>query len=168
MDARENTLTRAPSPESGGGPALRPATGLLRKFLEVSDQFERALQHDLTVNATDLEAMEHLLMSGPLGPSELARRLDISSASATIAVDRLVALGHVTREPHPADRRSILVVPTESSRTKAMSILMPMIYGIDAQLDGFTEDEQATITEFLSRVVAVCIAHAERGERAAD
>lgn len=136
------------------------ATELLREFLDVSDLFERALGGELDVNATDLDAMEHLLMSGPLGPTELARRLGISTASMTIAVDRLVALGHVSREPNPRDRRGILIVPAEASRQRAMARLVPMIMGVDAELDNFSEHEQRAITEYLERVVSVYRQHA--------
>lgn len=141
-------------------PRIHEATRLLREFLEVSEMFERALGAELEVNATDLEAMEHLLMSGPLGPSELARRLGISTASTTTAIDRLVALGHVTREPNPHDRRGVLVVPQQASRERAMGRLMPMILGLDAELNDFTEDEQAAITLYLRKVVDLYRQHA--------
>lgn len=161
MDAQRATSVPGPAAADSQrtGPPVRRATELLREILEVSDDFERHLGRELTVNPTDLQAMEHLLMSGPLGPSELSRRLGISTASTTKVVDRLVDLGHVTREAHPTDRRGILVVPTESSRRRALSTLMPMIMGIDAELDGFSADEQATITEYLERVVAVYRSH---------
>lgn len=142
------------------GRRIHEATRLLREFLEVSEIFERALGAELRVNATDLEAMEHLLMSGPLGPSELARRLGISTASATTSIDRLVGLGHVSREPNPRDRRGVLVVPQEASRERAMARLMPMIMGLDAELDDFTADERAAITLYLRRIVEVYRRHA--------
>ncbi|MDI9891605.1 MarR family winged helix-turn-helix transcriptional regulator [Microbacterium sp. IEGM 1404] len=93
-------------------------------------------------------------MSGPLSPGELSRRLDLTTAATTAAIDRLVALGHVTRAPHPTDRRSLLVVPTEASVHRAMSHLAPMIASVDAVLDDFSEDEQAVIARYLERVVA--------------
>src|SRR5699024_6255645 len=136
------------------------ATRLLRDFLDVNESFERSLGVELQVNKTDLEAMEHLLMSGPLGPSELARRLGISTASTTIAIDRLAALGHVTREPNPRDRRGVLVVPQEASRARAMARLMPMILGVDAELDHFSAEEQDAITRYLSRIVELYRRHA--------
>ncbi len=61
-----------------------------------------------------LDAMGHLVMSGPLSPGELSRRLDLTTAASTDAIDRLVDLGHVTRTPHPTERRSVLVVPTDA------------------------------------------------------
>ncbi|TDN91636.1 MarR family transcriptional regulator [Microbacterium sp. BK668] len=156
------SLPAAAAPPDGapaGAPPVRDATQLLRQLLEVSDLFEERLRGHLTVNQTDLDAMGHLLASGPLGPSDLARRLHISTASATTLVDRLVGLGHVTREPHPTDRRGVLVVPTASSRERAMAMLAPMIADVDAVLDDFTPGEQQTITEYLSRVVGVYRSH---------
>jgi DNA-binding MarR family transcriptional regulator len=137
----------------GDAGRMHEATQLLREFLDVSAEFERALGTELTVNPTDLEAMEHLLMSGPLSPGELARRLRISTASTTTAIDRLVALGHVSREADPGDRRRLLVVPSPASRDRAMARLMPMILGVNAQLDDFDDTERDAITRYLRRVV---------------
>lgn len=161
------TAREAPAEHNarGGEPQVRDATRLLREFLEVSESFERSLGVELQVNKTDLEAMEHLLMSGPLGPSELARRLGISTASTTTAIDRLVALGHVTREPNPKDRRGVLVVPQEASRARAMARLLPMIIGVDAELDNFDSGEQEAITRYLRRVVDLYREHAGEDPR---
>lgn len=148
------------------GPPTRPATALLREFTELTDEFERTIGAELEVNPTDLHAMEHLLMSGPLGPTELARRVGISSGAATTSIDRLVALGHVRREPHPTDRRGILVVPVSASRDRAMNRLMPMIMGIDAELDSFSPAEQTVITRYLTQVVAHLRQHAAEAPRA--
>jgi DNA-binding MarR family transcriptional regulator len=141
-------------PAAVGVPPVRPATALVRALFTVGAEFEKSLQHELSVNPTGLDAMGHLVMSGPLSPGELSRRLDLTSAATTAAIDRLVALGHVTRSPHPTDRRSLLVVPTEASVQRAMSRLAPMIAGVDAVLDDFDDDEQAVITRYLERVVA--------------
>lgn len=58
----------------------------------------------------------HLLwVLGEAGPStqqSLARALDVSPRNVTGLVDGLVASGHVTREPHPGDRRATLVTLT--------------------------------------------------------
>jgi DNA-binding MarR family transcriptional regulator len=132
---------------------VHPATSLLREIIDVTLEFERHLARELTVNATDLSAMEHLIQSGPLSPTELAKRLDISTAAVTSVIDRLSALGHVSREPQPTDRRSVLVVPQPASVAQAMSTLLPMIMGINGVLDEFDDSDKATITDYLQRVV---------------
>lgn len=133
----------------------RPPTALLREIIDVTDEFEAHVGRELSVNPTDLQAMEHLIMSGPLSPTELARRLGISTAAVTAVVDRLVAVEHVSRAQHPTDRRGVLVVPAPKSIARAMGTLMPMIAGIDGVLDEFSETEQETIAAYLERVVSV-------------
>ena len=150
-----------PSPADVPRLGVRRATELIREVREVSQEFELHVGRQLTVNPTDLQAMEHLIQSGPLGPTELARRLGISTAAVTAVVDRLVALGHVTRTQHPTDRRGIVVVPAPASVTRAMEALIPMIRGIDGVLDDFEPDEQATITAYLEQVLSVYRAQME-------
>lgn len=132
-------------------PARAP-TVLLREILEVTDDFEAHLGRELAVNPTDLKAMEHLIASGPLSPTELARRLEMSTAAVTTVVDRLAAARHVTRAQHPTDRRGVIVEAAPQSIARAMGTLMPMIAGIDAVLDEFTADEQTAIVAYLERV----------------
>lgn len=140
-------------------PEVHRATFSLQEFVRVSREFENHVGQQLTVNATDLAAMEHLMSDGPLGPSELARRLGITPPAVTAVVDRLEALGHVTRESNPNDRRSVVVTPSPASVQKAMGILMPMIHDIDATLDGFDADQQEAIAQYLERVVTAYRSH---------
>jgi DNA-binding MarR family transcriptional regulator len=140
-------------------PDVREATQLLREFLTVSSQFEASLGRALTVNPTDLTAMEHLIQDGPLTPTELAARLGLTTAAMTTSIDRLTAVGHVTRVPNPADRRGVLVVPAPASIAKAMGALMPMIIGVDRALSNFSDDEQAVITRYLRDVVEIYRQH---------
>jgi len=142
-------------------PEARPATRALREILEVSEEFSARMGRHLSVNPTDLSAMEHLIMAGPLGPSELARRLGVTPPAATAVVDRLEALGHVSRTTNPADRRGVVVTPTPASVAQAIGMLMPMVTDIDAVLDSFSAAEQAVITDYLQRVVAAYREHLE-------
>lgn len=53
-------------------------------------------------------------LSGPTTQRALAEALDVTARNITGLVDGLVASGHVTREPHPRDRRATLVTPTSA------------------------------------------------------
>lgn len=132
---------------------VHPATALLREFFSVSSEFETHFASKLGVNATDLVAMSHLIATGSLGPTELARKLKLTTAAITTSIDRLTALGHVTRIPNPADKRGVLVVPTAESVAAAMNTLLPMVAGINGVLEEFTETEKDTITRYLEKVV---------------
>lgn len=153
----------APAGTPSPGPPVHRATELLRELVDATDLFRGSLREDLAVNETDLAAMQHLLTAGPIAPTGLSRLLGISTTATTTAIDRLVELGHVTREPHPSDRRSILVVPSETSRARAFALLMPMLADLERVLAEFSDEEQAAITAYLDRAVAVYRAHAQRG-----
>ncbi|MEO8095454.1 MAG: MarR family transcriptional regulator [Pseudolysinimonas sp.] len=146
----DRSVEAAP-PEPGG---VRQATYLMREVLTLSRAFQVVMRGQLGVNATDLDAMELLITNGPMGPTELAQSLAVSTAAATTVVDRLVAAGHARRTQHPTDRRSVLVVPNPDSVAIAMGSIMPMVMGIDGALDSFTDEEQAAITRYLELVVA--------------
>jgi DNA-binding MarR family transcriptional regulator len=133
----------------------RLPTALLREILEVSDEFESRLARALHVNPTDLQAMEHLIQSGPLSPTELSRRLGMSAAAVTTVIDRLEAVGHATRAPHPDDRRAVRVAANPESVRAAMAHLLPMIRDVDAVLDEFDEGERSAVQRYLERVVEV-------------
>jgi DNA-binding MarR family transcriptional regulator len=141
---------------------VHEATLLLGNIIYLSDRFEKALANELEINSTDLDAMEHLLKDGPLRPGEIANRLEISAASASIAVDRLEAMGHVSREPHPNDGRSVLIAASPESRQRVMHSVLPMVRSLEEVLSRFREDEQATITRYLAEIETEYGAHVQR------
>lgn len=134
--------------------ARRP-TQLLREILEVSEAFEAHLARQLGVNPTDRQAMEHLIQSGPLSPTELSARLGMSAAAVTTVIDRLESVGHVSRSRHPRDRRGVIVAPEPRSVQRAMGTLLPMIGAVDGVLDDLDDAERETVERYLRRVVEV-------------
>ena len=134
---------------------MHESTALLRLILRISQDFDLLMGDELTVNRTDLSAMRYLILEGPMSPTQLARKLRLSTAAATAVADRLIKLGHVTRAPHPTDRRGIVIAPVEESVAKAMQTLQPMLTGIDQVINSFTHSEQEVITRYLRRVVDV-------------
>ncbi len=96
--------------------------------------------------------MELILMNNGMGPTELARKLGLSTAAVTTVVDRLVALGHATRSKHPHDGRAIIVQPTPEATLQAMSTILPVVRAIESTLDDFDDSEQETITRYLLQV----------------
>ncbi len=136
-------------------PTSSVITSSLRQVDSISRAFERRLGRALTVNPTDLAAMEFLIQEGPLTPSELASRLGVSTAASTLVVDRLVALGHVERHPHERDRRKIVVVPVRASVNRAIDELLPVIQGIGGVAERLSPAERAVVERFLADVIEV-------------
>ncbi len=148
-DSGETGFNDIGLPRSGG------VGNQLRKIVTLSRDFERHVGAALAVNPTDLAAMEHLMVAGSLTPSELSRRLDISTAATTLVVDRLVSLGHAQRHPHASDRRKVVVVPAVASVARAVEALMPVIGGVAALTQELSPEDRAVIEAFLTQVVDI-------------
>ena len=120
----------------------------LRRLLDVSRRTTPALSRRAQLTPTELTVLEHV-MEEPVGPTELAQRLGVTSAAASGIVDRLVARGHAERQPHPTDRRRTVVVCTPSGQEELIGHLMPMfteLAELDASLD---EGEREVVLRFL-------------------
>lgn len=55
----------------------------------------------LQVDPAGLAVMDHLVHVGPTTPTDLARRLDASTAATTLVIDRLAAGGMSPGSPTP-------------------------------------------------------------------
>lgn len=71
-------------------------------------------QQSYGLSRVDAKAME-LLYNAPMGPCQLALKLEMSPAGITKLVDRLENRGLVNRRRHPADRRRSLVCITDKA-----------------------------------------------------
>ncbi|MBF5028327.1 MarR family transcriptional regulator [Micromonospora sp. WMMA1976] len=137
-------------------PPSSEASRALRDVLRLAGDTRAALARRLGLNATDAAAIDHLVSSPePLGPVELGNRLGIRSASATTLVDRLVQAGHVTRTPHPHDRRRLSLQVTESAVGEVLEALRPMLVGVDRAVARLTPEQAEATTAFLREVTEV-------------
>lgn len=79
-----------------------------RRIGEAMDLFDEAACRSLGIGRSDLRAL-NLLEDGPIGASEIARRLGLTKASVTSLIDRLQRANYVARRADDADRRAVLV-----------------------------------------------------------
>ena len=119
-----------------------------------------AMARRMELNPSDVDAMEHL-MEAPVGPVELSRQLHMTSASATVLVDRLEDAGHVVREPDPVDGRRRVVRPTPQGAAAVYAQVGPLVADLVAAESGMTTQERAAVQRYLARVNAVLCAHAD-------
>ncbi|RCK68576.1 MarR family transcriptional regulator [Desertihabitans brevis] len=147
---------------STDGPAI---AARVRRVQVISDKVQRRLARLLEVNPTDLTAMEHLLESGPMTASELASRMQMSTAATTHVIDRLSRAGHVRRAAHPSDRRKIRVETEPEAVERAMVELRPIIAGVVQVASARSAEERAVIASFLDDVSAFYASLLEEPER---
>lgn len=128
----------------------------LRDYRSAEAEMRRRTQASMGMGETDLMALRYLLEAEragrEVGPKELTVRLGITSASMTSLVDRLVRSGYVTREPHPTDRRALILRPTPGSDQEVRGTLGDMharMMEVAATLDA---EESAVVVDFLRRM----------------
>lgn len=106
------------------------------------------------LSPADLSAIS-ILVRTVVGPAELARQLDVSTAAATGIVDRLVARDLVERRPIAGDRRRTALHITDKGRDKHARYLRTMVEGLESIEEDFTPEEIAVIERYLARAVDV-------------
>jgi DNA-binding MarR family transcriptional regulator len=90
----------------------------------------------------------------PVSPNHIADRLIISRASVTSLLDSLEKRGFVIRQPHPSDRRMLLVELTNSGRQVADQF-RPIVHQHQKEwLNALNENEQEQLIQMLHRLQA--------------
>ncbi|MCD2187927.1 MarR family winged helix-turn-helix transcriptional regulator [Actinomycetospora soli] len=131
-----------------------PTTFAVRDLIGASQDLVVRMARAMGMNVTDMTAVHLLGEHGPMGAAELAERLGIRSASATVLVDRLEAAGHVARTPHPTDRRRVTVTATAEAQAYALDVWLPGLRLIDEVCRSLSTDEAAVVRAFLGRLAA--------------
>ena len=88
------------------------AITVLDRLLEIGELFQKDMARAFRgtpLTPARTRVLWELAHSGPSTQHALAARLEVSPRNITGLVDALEAGGYVTRSPHPADRRAILV-----------------------------------------------------------
>ena len=116
-------------------------------------RFERSLAKRLAIDAHGLEAMDNLIALGPLTPTELAHRLDISTAAMTLVLNRLEDAGHIRRERHPNDGRKLLVIASEASADQAQNMVLPLVEGVEALIASMSASEREIASRFVDELI---------------
>ena len=120
----------------------------LRELVTTGARVNHVVARRAGISDTELVTLEHLSRE-QIGPAEVARRLEVSTAAATGIVDRLVSRGHVERRPHAADRRRTELVLTDSGRGEAVGHLLPMFVALDRLDREFSVEEREVVERYL-------------------
>ncbi|MFZ2502487.1 MAG: MarR family transcriptional regulator [Nocardioides sp.] len=144
--------TAAASTSDIDGDAMRD---LLMQLLSEQLRFRHVVQDALGVDYAGLSAMLHLAQVGSDTPTAIAGTLETSTAATSLVLKRLEASGHISRQPHPTDRRKVVVAPVRESLAAAREHSRPVTEGIDELAAALTPEDRATVTAFLDALVTV-------------
>lgn len=143
-------------PESA--PTAVDALNALRRYRTAELAMRKRTRSSMHMGDTDLAALRYLLemqkRGRPVSPKDLAKRLEISSASVSVMLDRLAASGHVTRKPHPTDGRAVVVVATENSESEVRETLGEMHTRMLEAAESLDPAQTEAVVTFLTRLAA--------------
>ena len=138
-----------------------PHSRALRRLITLNHEIGFQVRRIMGLKDTDYTAMA-LLLRRSMGPTELARALHITTASATAMVDRLARAGHVVREPHDGDRRRMTVRALEKSKGDVAAHVAPMVEMVEQELATLDESGREAVLQFLTGTVARLENHLEQ------
>ena len=121
------TKRRANEPAPGRAELERQLSADIRAITARSDRVGRHFARVNEVSSNDFHALLHIMVSEtagvPLTLAQLRQRMDVSPAAITYLVDRMIAAGHIRREPDPEDRRKWLLRYQENGMSLAHQLL---------------------------------------------
>lgn len=143
-------------PIEGAQPGAVDVINALREFRTSESAMRRRTRSSAAMGETDLLALRYLIDAEAAGvgirPTELAARLGVTSASMTSLVDRLVSGGYVTREPHPSDRRAVILRPTPGADEEVRHNLNRMHKRMLEAAESLSAEEIKAVMHFLVRM----------------
>lgn len=127
---------------------------LVKLFRNINVIEERALRtgeyKDVTTN--DMHVIEAIGMDGAKNMTSVARSLDVTTGTLTIAINSLVKKGYVDRVRSEEDRRVVLVSLSEKGQRAYLHHSRFHEQMIDSVVEELTEEEQQILEKALTKL----------------
>jgi len=149
LDEKDIGLGSLPSTRRG---LRRQAHAELRLLTTEIDGVDQRAAARFGLNRTDLRCLDILAATGAVTPSEMARAVGLTSGGLSIALDRLERAGYILRSPHPEDRRSVVVAPTDLTRRLGVEVFGALSSRVEKALRHYRAGELSVINDFLRRI----------------
>jgi DNA-binding MarR family transcriptional regulator len=130
-------------------------TGATRRLDVAMSRLMVALSRAIGISVPEMIALEHLDHEGSIGPSELARRLQMTTGAVTALADRLERGGYVARAPHPDDRRRVLLMRTAKADAELTDEIAPLATEILSLAENLNDEERRAVGRFLDGFIAI-------------
>jgi DNA-binding MarR family transcriptional regulator len=143
---------------------LEAAFGLaIRRTGSIMQILGQAAAERIGINATDLNCLNILSLTGPMTAGDLARVTGLSTASITGVIDRLEESGFVRRERDTTDRRRVVVhLVTERAWRDVAPVFLPMIRAWQATASRYSDEQLTMILEFQRDTEQILRDHVQR------
>jgi len=130
----------------------------MRNWRAAEQRMSEASRKYMKLNETDMRAIRFLISAKNQGlvatPGALTEHLGISSASTTKLLDRLERGHHITRAPHPTDRRALAIAVTDETHVIARETVGRQHARRFDAAARLTSDEREVVIRFLNDLSA--------------
>lgn len=118
---------------------------------------QQEFARNLGLSTTDLICFAHVLASrdAAVTAGDLAARAHVTTGAVTGILNRLERGGFVTREPDPADRRRVRVVPVPAAAERVRAVYGPYHALLAQSFSRYTPEETAVIADWLARAATL-------------
>lgn len=125
----------------------------LRRIVRAIDLHSRQLESQFGLTGPQLVCLRVVAQEGPLQPSELARRVDLSQGTVTGIVDRLVRRQYLSRRRDTKDRRRVTLSVLPAGRDLLVDAPSPLQTRFAERLAALPDPNQQVIATMLEQIV---------------
>jgi DNA-binding MarR family transcriptional regulator len=123
-------------------------SGDLRALSAEADSIGRVYAASQDLTSTDFYGLMQIIVAeragAPLSPAGLRQTMAVSGAAISYLVDRMIAAGHIRKEPHPSDHRKVVLRYEPKGLELARSFFTPLGSHTRDAIAGFSNSDLAT------------------------
>jgi MarR family 2-MHQ and catechol resistance regulon transcriptional repressor len=125
---------------------------VMMKAMQAITRYAMANLEESCLGISDFGVLEALLHKGPLPVNVIGPKVNLTPGSISVAVDRLVAKGLVSRVECPKDRRVRIVALTPRGKSVITPIFRQHVAAMEKVFAGLSCDEIRQLERQLKRI----------------
>src|SRR6266853_4346829 len=125
---------------------------VMMKAMQAITRYAMANLIECGLGFSDFAVLEVLLHKGPLPVNVIGPKVNLTPGSISVAVDRLLAKGLVSRAESPQDRRVRIVALTPRGKSVITPIFCAHVATMEKVFSGLSRDEMRQLEQQLKRI----------------
>ncbi|MDN3577896.1 MarR family transcriptional regulator [Chitinimonas viridis] len=143
-------------------PAYGRLDELASAFANYAAMLDAALADAIGLSVTDHKALGLIVQQPGMTQRQLADQTQLTSGAITGLIDRLEHAGFVQRQPHPQDRRSVVLMPVADRIGAINHLYQPLSSAIQALDASYPAAQQRLIHQALGSLCDLLQQHTQR------